>query len=320
MKKMRKAWKDVQDSTGFKKSLIFLVFVAIAALFWFILALNDSVQDDFEVKVNIYNVPDSVTFITIPPQKIHVMVRDQGTNLWRNGVFGNAQVNIDFKDFSSDGQFKMRHSELTAALKNVFGPSASLLSSSVDSLSLTYTTLPGKRVPVVVSANLSTAVGKIISERPTVTPSSVVVYSIRSVIDTISKVYTEHFSRQNLEETIDVPVKLQGMPNVRMEPSAVNVKVEVEPLVKKRATVNLQVQNLPEGMDLLLFPSVANVEYYLPMSRFNATSDDRIEVSVDFEDIHDDVRKLPVNLVYQDQNLLNLQVLTDSVEYTLVRN
>lgn len=320
MKKMRMAWKDVQDSTGFKKSLIFLVFVAIAALFWFILALNDSVQDDFEVKVNIYNVPDSVTFITIPPQKIHVMVRDQGTNLWRNGVFGNAQVNIDFKDFSSDGQFKMRHSELTAALKNVFGPSASLLSSSVDSLSLTYTTLPGKRVPVVVSANLSTAVGKIISERPTVTPSSVVVYSIRSVIDTISKVYTEHFSRQNLEETIDVPVKLQGMPNVRMEPSAVNVKVEVEPLVKKRATVNLQVQNLPEGMDLLLFPSVANVEYYLPMSRFNATSDDRIEVSVDFEDIHDDVRKLPVNLVYQDQNLLNLQVLTDSVEYTLVRN
>lgn len=320
MKKMRMAWKDVQDSTGFKKSLIFLVFVAIAALFWFILALNDSVQDDFEVKVNIYNVPDSVTFITIPPQKIHVMVRDQGTNLWRNGVFGNAQVNIDFKDFSSDGQFKMRHSELTAALKNVFGPSASLLSSSVDSLSLTYTTLPGKRVPVVVSANLSTAVGKIISERPTVTPSSVVVYSIRSVIDTISKVYTEHFSRQNLEETIDVPVKLQGMPNVRMEPSAVNVKVEVEPLVKKRATVNLQVQNLPEGMDLLLFPSIANVEYYLPMSRFNATSDDRIEVSVDFEDIHDDVRKLPVNLVYQDQNLLNLQVLTDSVEYTLVRN
>lgn len=320
MKKMRMAWKDVQDSTGFKKSLIFLVFVAIAALFWFILALNDSVQDDFEVKVNIYNVPDSVTFITIPPQKIHVMVRDQGTNLWRNGVFGNAQVNIDFKDFSSDGQFKMRHSELTAALKNVFGPSASLLSSSVDSLSLTYTTLPGKRVPVVVSANLSTAVGKIISERPTVTPSSVVVYSIRSVIDTISKVYSEHFSRQNLEETIDVPVKLQGMPNVRMEPSAVNVKVEVEPLVKKRATVNLQVQNLPEGMDLLLFPSVANVEYYLPMSRFNATSDDRIEVSVDFEDIHDDVRKLPVNLVYQDQNLLNLQVLTDSVEYTLVRN
>lgn len=320
MKKMRMAWKDVQDSTGFKKSLIFLVFVAIAALFWFILALNDSVQDDFEVKVNIYNVPDSVTFITIPPQKIHVMVRDQGTNLWRNGVFGNAQVNIDFKDFSSDGQFKMRHSELTAALKNVFGPSASLLSSSVDSLSLTYTTLPGKRVPVVVSANLSTAVGKIISERPTVTPSSVVVYSIRSVIDTISKVYTEHFSRQNLEETIDVPVKLQGLPNVRMEPSAVNVKVEVEPLVKKRATVNLQVQNLPEGMDLLLFPSVANVEYYLPMSRFNATSDDRIEVSVDFEDIHDDVRKLPVNLVYQDQNLLNLQVLTDSVEYTLVRN
>ena len=320
MKKMRMSWKDVQDSTGFKKSLTFLVFVAIAALFWFILALNDSVQDDFEVKVNIYNVPDSVTFITLPPQKIHVMVRDQGTNLWRNGIFGSAQMNIDFRDFSSDGLFKMRRSELNAALKNVFGPSASLLSSSVDSLSLTYTTLPGKRVPVIVSADLSTVVGKIISGRPTVTPSSVVVYSTRDILDTITKVYTEHFSRQHLEETIEVPAMLHAIPNVRIEPTGVTVKVEVEPLVKKRASVNVQVDNLPEGMDLLLFPSVAMVEYYMPMSRFNATSDDRIEVAVDYEDIHDDVRKLPVNLIYQDQDLLNMQLLTDSVEYTLVRN
>lgn len=320
MKKVHVSWKDVQDSTGFKKTLTFLVFVIIAALFWFILALNDSVQDDFEVKVNIYNVPDSVTFINLPPKKIHVMVRDQGTNLWRNGLFGNAQVNINFKDFSSDGLFLMRRSELNAALKNVFGPSANLLSSSVDSLSLMYTTLPGKTVPVEVVAQLSAAAGKIISEKPQVLPQTVVVYGSRNVLDTISKVYTESFSRRNLEETSEVHVRIHGNPHMRTEPSAVTVKIEVEPLVRMRATVNIQTENVPEGVDLLLFPSVATVEYWVPMSQFNPSSHDNVEVAVDFTDIHDDVHRLPVRLISNEGHLINLRVLTENVEYTIARN
>lgn len=313
-------WKDFQASTGFKKSLTFLIFVVIAALFWFILALNDSIQDDFEVKVNIYNVPDSVTFITVPPQKIHVMVRDQGTNLWRNGIFGSATVNINFRDFGADGVFRMSRSELNATLKNVFGPSATLLSSSIDSLALTYTTLPGKRVPVDVSADLSPAVGKIISERPVVTPNSVVVYSTRNVLDTITRVFTEHFSRRNLEESTEIPVKLHSIPNVRIEPSAVRVKVEVEPLVRKQASVSIQVQNVPAGLDLLLFPSNAMVEYYVPMSRFNPNSPDRVDVGVDYNDLKEGSHKLPLHLLYTNPGLLNMRLLSDSVEYTIVRN
>lgn len=320
MKKMRISWKDFQESTGFRKTLTFLIFVVIAALFWFILALNDSFQDDFEVKVNIYNVPDSVTFITVPPQRIHVMVRDQGANLWRNGIFGKAQVNINFRDFSSDGVFHMRRSELTAALRNVFGPSANLLSSSIDSLNLSYTTLPGKRLPVEVVADLSAAAGKIISSKPNVVPNSVVVYSTRNILDTISRVYTESFSRKNLEESVEIPVRLHSIPNVRTEPTRVSVDVQVEPLVIKKATVNIQLENVPEGLDLLLFPSQAKVEYYVPMSKYNPASEDKIEVAVDFSDIQDNVRLLPVKLIQHDPSLLNLRVMTENVEYTLVRN
>lgn len=320
MKKVRISWKDVQDSSGFKKTLTFLIFVAIAALFWFIMALNDSIQDDFEVKVHITNVPDSVTFITLPPQKIHVMVRDKGTNLWRNGIFTKAEVNIDFRDFSSDGHFRMRKSELTAALKNVFGPSSSLLSSSVDSLSLTYTTLPGKKVPVIVESELSAVVGKIISGKPIVTPNTVVVFSTRNVLDIITHVRTDHIARRDLDESIEIPVKIQRMHNVRIEPSSVTVKVNVEQLVRKQASVNIQVENVPEGMDLLLFPSVAKVEYYVPMSKFNPTSEDKIDIAVDYNEVKDGVRKTPVRLLDHDAGLLNLRVLSDSVEYTMVRN
>ena len=318
--KIRSYRREFMASSAFRKMLTFLVFVVIAALFWFIMALNDSAQDDFEVRVAITNVPDSVTFINLPPQKIHVMVRDQGVNLWRNGILVRPAVEINFRDFSNDGRFIVRRSELYAALKNVLGSSASLLSSSVDSLSLRYTTLPGRRVPVAVSADLSPALGKIITGSPEVIPASVTVYSTGNVLDTLTKVYTEHFVSHNLEETVELPIRLKSMPGVRVEPSAVTVKVNVEPLVRKQATVNVRVQYLPEGMDLLLFPSNVQVEYYVPMGKFDAGTLDKVDVAVDYRDLERKPRRLPLYIVGQARGLLNIRLLTDSVEYTLVKN
>ncbi len=317
--KIRKSWKEVKTTSGFKKTLTFLVFVAIAALFWFILAMNDNVQDDFEVGVNIYNVPDSVNFINLPPDKIHVMVRDKGSNLWRSAVLGTAKMNINFRDYSADGVFRMSKSELNAAIKNAFGQTASLLSTSVDSLVLAYTNLPGRRIPVEVSADLRPAVGKIIMGVPQADPKGVMVYANRDVLDTITRVFTERFTRNNLEESTDITVKLTQVSGARFDPSVVTVKVNVEPLVRKEVNVTVQIHNVPDGMDLLLFPANAQVEYYVPMSKFNAASTETVEVIADYRDLAAKTRRLPLHLGRRDRNLLNLRVLSDSVEYTLVR-
>ena len=82
----RTKWKQLKKTSSFHDAVLFLIFVAISALFWFILALNDSAQDNFNVKIQITNVPDTVTFISDIPEKVHVSVRDKGTNLWRSGI------------------------------------------------------------------------------------------------------------------------------------------------------------------------------------------------------------------------------------------
>ena len=68
---IRNEWKRIRTSSRFHNFMMFLIFVAIAAVFWFILALNDSVTETFQVRLNIQNVPDSVTFITDPVGRRH---------------------------------------------------------------------------------------------------------------------------------------------------------------------------------------------------------------------------------------------------------
>ncbi|MDE6018154.1 MAG: hypothetical protein K2G85_05005, partial [Muribaculaceae bacterium] len=78
-----KWWRNLRESSRFRSFLTFLVFVAVAAMFWMILTLNDSVQDGCLVNVRITNKPDSVTFISDVPKTIHVEVRDKGSGLMR---------------------------------------------------------------------------------------------------------------------------------------------------------------------------------------------------------------------------------------------
>lgn len=309
----------MKATQGFRKFLTFLIFVVVAALFWIILALNDNLQEDLTVRVNVYNIPDSVTFITDPPKEIHVMVRDRGTNLWRNGVFSHPAIDLNFKEYGHDGTFAVSKGELTAGLKKAFGQTATIISTSIENLRLVYTTSPGKRVPVDVTMDLTAAVGKVITGKPGVSPSGVLVFGSRDALDTIGKVFTEKLRGENLEESKKFTVKLRKIPGVKIDPSTVEVTVNVEQLVRKEVRVNIQIDNKPEGSDLLLFPSTATVEYYLPMSKFGKY-DEKIDVRVDYRDMEAGSGRLPLHLGRHDPQLENIRLLDDDVEYTLVKN
>ena len=310
------SWKSLLKSSGFHQFATFLIFVVIAALFWVILALNDNMQQSLDVRVEIENVPDTVTFIDVPPAKLHVMVRDKGTSLLRNGVFTRPALHINFRDYADRGIFRVNRSELNGALKSTFGATATIVSSSLDSLRLNYTALPGKRVPVDNATVLSVASGKIIRS-VRVNPQSVLVYSTREILDTIHRVYTERASRSNLDESTDFDVHLRQMPGIRMIPDKVKVSVEVEPLVRKRSNVAIKVNNAPEGVDLLLLPPRLDVEYYLPMADFNA-ADPEIDLWVDYREVNLDRKTVPVHIGDHPSNLVNLRLPESEVEYVIV--
>lgn len=312
-------WKRIKSTSKFHEAVLFLIFVAISASFWLILALNDSAQESFNVKIHISNVPDTVTFISDLPEKMHVSVRDKGTNLWRNGVLRHPTVNIDFKDYASDGLLRFSRTDFLSALKVTFGATAQISSVSIDSLHLVYTANKGKRVPVTVLARIYPASGSTIEGRIKAIPSSVYVYGDRNVLDTIHKVVTDMIEMTDISENTTVEVNLHKIRDARIMPSVVKVTVPIEPLVRKEAMITVTPVNVPKGESLLLFPSKVPVDYYVAMSRLSDDDDSDIVLEVDFHDIagsHSD--KLPIEMVSYPERLKNVNLRADSVEYTIV--
>lgn len=317
----RAKWKELKSTSSFHNAVVFLIFVAISALFWLILALNDSAQNNFNVKVQITNVPDSVTFISDIPEKIHVNVRDKGTNLWRSGFLRHPSMQIDFKDYASAGILRFSGEDIMTALKTTFGATAQISAVSVDSLRLVYTENKGKRVPVVVNSRIFPASGSTIEGEVKAVPSSVYVYGEKEVTDTIHKVVTDLLDIRDVSETTTREIALKKIKGVRIIPSVVKVSVPIEPLVRKRSMVTITPVNVPAGESLLLFPSKVPVEYYVAMSRLGDDDDASIEIQVDYNDISrtDKGDKLPVMVVRYPERFCNLSLKNDGVEYTIVK-
>lgn len=318
---VRQKWREIRSSSGFHNAVLFLVFVAVSTLFWLILALNDSSQNSFNVRVQITNVPDSVTFISDIPEKIHVSVRDKGSNLWRSGFLHHPTMHVDFKDYASGGVLRFTKSDILSALKVTFGATAQITTVAPDSLRLIYTDNKGKRVPVTVVSEIFPASGSTLEGELRTVPSSVYVYGDKRALDSIHSVRTSGIVLKDISETTEVEVHLEKIPGVRIIPSVVRLTVPIEPLVMKEAMVTLSAVNVPEGESLLLFPSRVPVDYYVAMSRLGDDDDASIELQVDFNDV-DRSRpgRLPVKVIRYPQRIRNLTVKTDSVEYTIVRN
>ena len=138
------------------------------------------------------------------------------------------------------------------------------------------------------------------------------------MLDTIENVYTERIVRHNLKESIETKVKIRPITGVRIEPSEVTVVVAVEPLVLKYASVSIIPQNVPSGESLILFPAKTEVSYFAPMSQFEETTED-IVVVADYNSISTTSDKIGINIESYPEQYVNLKLISDSVEYTIVK-
>ena len=126
---------------------------------------------------------------------------------------------------------------------------------------------------------------------------------------------------KDVSETTSVEVELRKIKGARIMPSMVKVTVPIEPLVRKEAMITITAVNVPNGESLLLFPSKVPVDYYVAMSRLSDNDDDDIELQVDYNDIaRSSSSRLHVETVRFPDRLRNVNLKSDSVEYTIVKN
>ncbi len=308
----RKVQAAIHSSRG-KDVLLYLLFVAVAFVFWVFLSLDTEVQRDFELPLEVQELPDSVTVIGQIPSEISVSVKGKDSQLLRYMWGKMSPVKFKWNENLAENAFLLSHVKLEARLRDYFGSGVQVVSCRPDSVRAAYTTLPGIKVKLNVQADIHPNLQYIISGPIRADVDSVTLYSSTDLPHSLKFVSTEPVVKSELKDTMRYEVKVKPIAGVRIVPDKVIVMVPVEPLISRRRTINLDVMNLPPDKGLITFPSKVDISYLVPMSAYN--DDYPVKAFVDYNDIKPLRKKVPVSLSVIPEIYHNLSFAPDSVEY-----
>ncbi len=305
----------LQTQSG-RNLLTFLAFLALSAILWAVLVLNEDVQHDIRCQVKISHKPDSVTIISELPEAINVSVRTHGSQILKQKFMGAPTVDIDFRTFHRGNRLSLGETELRGLVRTMLGSDAQVLNVTPDSINLLFTDRPPVTLPVSIDAKISTSAQYTLSQAPTTLIDSVEVYSIKPLPLHTNTIYTEPIIYSHLDHSEKIRVKLIAPPNSRVVPDETEVDIKIESMISKTRKVLVRVVNTPAGISVTTFPALVEVTYMVPMGLYNEVQPEFV-VEANYKDISPSRNKLPLQLTHVPKELRNVYLITDSVDYII---
>ena len=297
--------------------LTFAVFLLLSFVLWIVQVMSEEVQRDMRCRVEITNVPDSLTRVTQLPSYLNVSVRARGTDLVRYEWFAPA-MSIDYRNYHVGNSINFGEAALRSFFRERFGKDAIVQSVSPDTLIIYYTDRPGVELPVKVEAEVQAGPQYAIIGNVRALTDSVVVYGVSGVPTSLHSIPTQDIVLNDVRSSRTLRVPLKVPQGLRAVPDSVDIRVEVEELVSKIMKVNITPVNVPAHSRLITTPGEVEVYYMVPMSEYKKQkSAPQFRVEADYRSLSLATGRVPISLARAPKNLLNVYLATDSVDFII---
>ena len=101
-------------------------------------------------------------------------------------------------------------------------------------------------------------------------------------------------------------------------PANVTVKVPIEEYTEKQLNLPIEIEGVPDSINVRLFPSNVNISFFVGLSEFKNAIRDSFRVVVNYKDIlNSKNQKVPVIVSDNPEHISNLRLKPDSLEYLL---
>lgn len=301
-----------------KDVVIFLLFVGLTMIFWWGRVLSSPRDMHMKVSVNYTGIPQQIVLDRELPKTLTITVRDEGKQLRqisRHGV--ELSMNLSRYLREDHGKVELTADVLRPRLQDILPGSMQLQHVLPENIEFAYHTQEKKRVGVQVLSKITIADQHHLVSEGKVTPDSVDVFGDKETIQAIRYILTDSVRVDQLRDSMSQQVALQVPQGIRVEPDSVRVEWVAEQFTEKSFTLPIQIEGVPAGENLRLFPQTAHVTVRVSMSHF---------ANVVSEDLHvvchyptKECPSLPLKVHTQNPYIYNVRILPTAVEYIIER-
>ncbi len=218
------------------------------------------------------------------PESITLRVRDYGFNLARYRLLPPS-LKIDLENARVEGgQLIYNLEQEKPLIVNQLNLDFDELAFLQNNLRVNYEQKAVKTVDVRSNIGLSFAVGYSALEEMKLEPDTVRISGPSAILDTLTEVRTENLSIENINSDLKGTVKIDksGLERVTLFQDEVNYYLRTDKFTEGRIEVPVELQNVPPGNNIVIFPKEVVVFYQVSLNDFGKIKPTAFKVVVDF--------------------------------------
>jgi hypothetical protein len=304
-----------------RKVYIFFICFVIAAMFWFLLALTRDYPATIAVNVTYENFPPHLVAANELPEKFTLEIKTSGYRIMTMG--SKAEQNSLAVDVLSltgiePGVKTISSNVLAANFIQQLGSDVEINSIVPDSIMFDLSPSASVRLPVKAKLDVSFERQFDAVSPVRIVPDSVTAMLPYSLLGKINWIETESISARQLRSSLKQKVKLVIPQGASLSLNEAEVNLEVEKFTEGSAEVPVSIINLPNGLQVKIFPSRVNVKYQVALSKYDKVKSDMFTVVADAsETTSGNGDKLAVKVISSPTFVRSVSLQPEKVDFIL---
>lgn len=306
-----------------KRIVVFSVCLLIATSLWFLNALGKDYTTTLSYSVKYVNPPKNLFLANNPPSKLDLNVQAHGFTLLRHKLaFSFSPIVLDLSAISQslegdNNEYRVPSENLVRRIGAQVSKEITINGVSPQNILLVFDSLNTKKVPVLPEVELNFKPQFNLKGTVEAKPDSVEITGPAAILETIDVLHTEETVFEGLDKTVEKYALVVHPGNTDVSPDKVVIYIPVEKFTEKELILPVQVNHLPENVELKLFPSNIAVTVMVGLSDYEEVSPRDLSATVDYNQALLGESYLEVKVETNKANIQLVKVVPSSVEYLI---
>lgn len=305
-----------------RKLVTFLICFFLSLFFWFIITFSKEYTSTLIFPLSYTNLPKTKVVVNRLPESIAIDINASGfTILYYKLIFHSPAVKVDLKELKAyrDGFSYLAVNSKLDKLNRQFGRSLKIMKVSPDTIFANLSKRLSKTVPVKLNGILGFNKDYQMKDSIQLRPSRVVISGPEEQINKIRYAETVPVNLTDIDNTVSRNVKLllaNDTTPIEVSSPQIELYVDVLKVTEETMDVPVQIDNLPKGYSLKIFPDKVSLKFTAPFEEFKKMDVNSFRVRVDFLK-KNGTRKLKVELVKKPLSVNSVKISPDKLEYII---
>lgn len=302
----KKSFFSIRDIIRDRRKLsVFSICVVISLFMWLLISLGKVYNTTILVPIKYINFPENKTLVNDINNQLAVSVSGTGYDLIKYDgrlTDDTLVINLNNLKISVIGGFQQGSLDPAMIGKDLQEKLNGMLAINhvlTDSLKFVFDLKVTRFIAIKPIVQYTLPNGYVLLDSVITLPNEIQVTGALSILDTLAFVQTDTLKLGELSysqnRNVSISRRVIGSDAV-ISIDSVQMMVNIDQLTEKTFLIEPTKLNVPDSINLLLFPSSVEVIMQVPLSRYDDITEEEVRLEVDFNDFDAAYPTLPLKL------------------------